>query len=472
MAYYHVLLNGTGTSGDGSTWADDSSGTAAFIGADGFASCIDAASAGDTVYVKGTDTYTGGNVAPGGTGTLAMARAPVMVIGVKSTTTNLGASVVESDLIPGLRTSQATRAYDDADVPTITLNDGVDDFQFQWGYYYGIKFVCSDNINICLSINEYVVLEECYLEIDGSGDQLNVCIGQSIAKLINSKVVVASGGYFQFGQGRSEWLACIINIAGVDGIFGNATGACRGHHDFLGCDFSGGAETTIFNRATANIGSIFLENCLFPASWGFAGGTAFGPYEIESSGCDNTTGLTTGGSEQQINTESQHGTVSLETTKVRTGGADDGAAGVYSWDMSTFASGTETNIVGLKSPWMAIWVAGDGTSKTLTVYFTSDSGNTQASDWTNDEVWLEVLYPDSAGSSQFLFTKSQADLLEASLGQPTDDTGSTWGAGTQNDQKFEVSIAPSYEGYVRCRVVFAPGANAETIYVDPAPTLA
>ena len=120
---------------------------------------------------------------------------------------------------------------------------------------------------------------------------------------------------------------------------------------------------------------------------------------------------------------------------------------------------------------MGAWVTNTGSpGQTLTVYFTSDIGNTRSTDWDDDEVWLEVLYPDDAGGSKADYATTQMTLLGSAAGVSS-DAESSWTGGspslTKNNQKIEAAIQAGYEGPVQCRVHFAPGANAETIYVCP-----
>jgi hypothetical protein len=111
------------------------------------------------------------------------------------------------------------------------------------------------------------------------------------------------------------------------------------------------------------------------------------------------------------------------------------------------------------------WVKGDGSAKTLTLHLVSDSGNVRSTDWNDDELFMLAFAPDDAGGSKFDIISTQGNLL-ATPSAVTDDTVSVWGAGTQNPQKLVASIAPDYEGPVWAVVFFAPGANADSIYVD------
>lgn len=466
MTIRQVLLNGSGSSGDGTTWNDLSDATSAYIGVAGFASAINASVAGDTVYVKGSGSSASAMLvtAPAGSGGVSN---PVRVLGCKSATTNNQGSIVQSDLIPGLRTGNATPAYDDGDMPVATVT-GASDILFDTTscYIYGVKFVSNDNLTFNTA-EEGQLLEECWLNVTGSTDQLQLTgiSGTAVfSRYINCRIDTVSGGLIGASGPMTIIGGRIEKSSGTGGILGFTTSEIGAFWDIQGVDFSNSTDPNIFTISKAN-GFAILRNCRFPASHSLTTGTSVGKWRIEAYGCGETaSGIST--SEQSFKTASHEGTVDVETTKVRTGGADDGAAGGFSHDFSTIAGNTTEGYNSLYGPWMKIWVEGDGTSKTLTVYFTSDSGNTRATDWDDDEVWLEALYPDDAGGSKYDYQTLQMTLL-GTASAVTDDTGSTWAAGTQNDQKLQATIAPDYEGMVYCRVHFAPGANAETIYVDP-----
>lgn len=468
MTIRQVLLNGSGTSGDGTTWNDASDATSAYISAAGLVAAFNASAAGDIVYVKGSDLSHTVSMNMGSV-SLAKVQNPPQVLGCKSATTNNQGAIVTSDLIAGKRTGGSTSAYLDADVPVVKQGGFSVDIFINIGYWYGIQLKAADVMTVG-AINGLTVLEEVSIEIQSAGDTLTICNGTA-SKVITKNSFISglnSGSIFNFSDGASYHYGSTLSLPSGGSFLG--AGAFQGHHEFNACEFAGGA-TTIFNRKTI-VGSIaILNNGKYPASWVLTAGTAVGAYRIESYGSDDTTGLTTGGSEQQINIEDEHGTIVTETVKVRTGGADDGAAGLYSLDLTTFANGTALGVAGLSVKLAPIWVAGDGTAKTLTVFFTSDSGNTRGTDWLDSEVWMQVLSADDGGTSQYDFTSTVANLLAAGSAV-TDDTGSTWGAGTQNDQKIEIPLSPDYEGYVIPEIHFAPGANAETIYADPLPTVA
>ena len=164
------------------------------------------------------------------------------------------------------------------------------------------------------------------------------------------------------------------------------------------------------------------------------------------------------------------GTISVETTFVRTGGADDGG-GAWSLAFTPNVDSTRDNLLGLIGPWMAIKITGDGTAQTVSVFI----ANSGAADYQDNDVWLEIAFPDDAGTSVYKKETTQMDLLDLSPADITNDTTSDWstGAGGKQAQTLSKSISPDYVGRAYCRVMFAKnfGSSPETLYVDPLPVV-
>lgn len=481
MAFFHVLLSGSGSSGDGSTWDDASDGTSAFIGGAGFGSAISGAAAGDTIYVKGAES-TSTSVSLAGPTTLAAFRNPIKVIGVKTGTTNLDSSIVQSDLIPGVRTGQSTRAYDwgGGTVPSITLTGTTADISINGAVnYYAIIFIGVDNIDFGTVQSEVSFKEECEFIVSGSVDELKFGL-TNVARWKEMRFTrcrfqsSSTGGLFKFiGSGLLEFMECEIDSADTTNaiILTQYKGTTR----FFSCDFSGSEPTPIVGIDNFLQGEIEFWNCKFPASHALTGGTAAAAFRVANYGSDDQTGLTTGGSEQQLEIHTDQGTVDVETTAVRTGGADDGAAGGFSWAMTP--NNVTDNVVGVVSPWMYIWVAGDTTAKTLTVFIANAAAESAANNIETDEAYLEVGFPSESGTSMYDYLPNDGAAGDGGgrmqlLGSAADltATSETWGSGGNNDQKFSQAIAPDYEGALYCRVHYSK-SGGPVLYVDPKPEI-
>lgn len=471
MAFLHVLLDGTGTSGDGSTWDDASDGTSAFIGGVGFDVAITGAADGDVVYVKGTDTLTNA-VSPTGNETLASYSNPIQVIGVKTGTTNLGGSIVVGDLIPGIRTGETTpaHAWGGGTVPKITCSSATNDIIFAGAVnYYGMAFESNDDINIGGALNVVSVFEECEFIVGATGDKIvfnRFSTKINEVKCINCRLSTPTDGLIQLvGFGILDFIDCEIDSLDTTGAIIPTSYA--GVTKFIGCDFSGSEATPIVDLVTFFSGTIEFWNCRMPASHALTGGTSSGYFSVTNYGSDDQTGLTDTNSEQQFEQHTNAGTVDVETTVVRTDGADDGATGGWSWGV--VANNVTDNVVSVITPWMYVWVEGDGTAKTLTVFIANDDTEGAGNLLEDDEIYLEVVFPSAAGISMFDRVTNRLTLLGTAADIATDS--STWGTGGNNKQKLTQSISPDYQGPVYCRVHFSKSATPPVLYVDPKPEI-
>lgn len=459
MAIRQVLLNGAGTSGDGTTWNDLSDATSAYIGVAGLIAACAASTAGDVVYTKGSDSVATSTHNLAGSGTRAN---PVLLYGCKSTTTNNQGAIVTSDIIPGYRTGNATPAYADADIPTVAIVSAGGSVSFTGNMkVYGIFVATRNDINVGLTANTRNVFEECHLEVEGASDSISfgpVASGEVYAYDCYLKPQL---GNLQCGPGSVFVTGGAIESNNTDGVLETGFVVNNVAH-FYAVDFTPGTATNLVWSLSQLAFHIVLTNCQFPATFTLKASTGV-TWSVEAYGCSNDTGKATGSSVQAIERNTPEGIVVNETVKVRTGGADDGADGLFSWDMTSI-SGLGDN--SLYTPWMLIRVAGDGTAKTLTVYFTSDSLNTRAINWNDDGVWIEIMSPDDAGTAQYDHISSEVHILATPLDVGTDGV-SVWGAGTARNQKITQSVSPDYTGVLMARVHFNGGGNADTIYVDP-----
>jgi hypothetical protein len=454
MADVYVDMSlGTGLN-DGTSWAN------AYQALSSLSS-----SAGDDIWVKGTESVAAPtSVAFGGT-----INNPTKVHGCKSATTN--EPPVQSDLIPGWRTgearTEANKAYNDGDAPKLTITGAGNDLTLTEGYHhvYGINFEITADIFI--SNDRHSVYEECQFDVDENiapSDSANTSLG---VVFLNCEFAGAAATVFQGGRITTfTCIGCRTNKAGATTLLSAA--ALSGSISFIGCDFSDQAHTLISLSVydTSPPSGVTFQNCQLHASTAIQSGSWIGANRVEIHQCANVTGKSSG---TILNTDilSYAGDIVEETTAVRTGGASDGSS---SWSLAFTPGVNETRdgVLGIIGPWMAFKVSGDGTAKTVSVPI----ANSGASDYNNDDVWLEVMYPSEGGTAQYDNQTSQMDLL----GTPTaitDDTGSTWGTGANNHQTLSVSISPDYVGRAYCRVVLAKNfpSSPDTLYVDPLPVV-
>ncbi len=393
---------------------------------------------------------------------------PPRVWAVKSATTN--EPPVQSDLIPGWRTGEArtnaNRAYEDADGPSLTITGTGNDLQVRGLLrLYGLQLLAADNVVQTQNTSE-VVYEECLLSA-GVTEKGDVSFGKSTsckAWLLNSKCIAGNAGKVSCNAiGSTHYKGVIIDSGDVIGQLHPDSNYCQ----FDGCDFT--AQTTpVLKQGGGGLdrGMIF-RNSQINASSALVAGTIAKSFRSEFYNTANVTGKSSG-TIQNVDILTHRGTITEETTAVRTGGADDGGDGGWALAFTPYVDSTLEQHGGIEGPPMYVEVTA-GASKTITVYI----ANSGAADYNDDDVWLEVFYPSEAGTAQFDNITTQMDFL----GTPTvvaDDTGSTWGTGGDNHQKLVVTVSPDYIGIAYCRVVFAKrfASSPETLYVDPQPVYA
>lgn len=158
------------------------------------------------------------------------------------------------------------------------------------------------------------------------------------------------------------------------------------------------------------------------------------------------------------------GTLTTETTIVRTGGASDGVQAISHKMVSGANAKKFTELEGFP---YAIWNDVIGVPRTLTVEIINDGVTLK-----NDEVWLEAEYLGSATDPLASYVSNGvADVLAAGANLPTSsETWTTTGLTTPVKQYLQVTFTPQMKGFVRFLVKVARASK--TVYVCPKPALA
>lgn len=440
MAYFYMDTDGAGATAPYDTWAK---------AAQDLETVLAAMSAGDILYVQGaaTDTAAASRTltVPG---TLTN---PNLIIGVKDGTTNTGTSVVASDLI--------VRGTDT--LVKIECTGAASDLIFDDGFatWYGIEFDIGDQMN-CVSKTFKHMFVDCKftlpddLILNGVGMDMVFVNCDWNPEVVGVEIRAISGARVTFFGGVLS--APVTNLL---------------RSDSYDCTFRAFDLTLLGNNKLQNVTSAAGENrfinCKTPATYTVTTGTPTNSkYAMELIGCNSGSSLSNTSSYQDYYYKDAHGVIQDEATIVRTGGADDGAAGAFSYAMTATADAVlESSVSNLESPWMMAWIEG-GASKTCTVYIANSSA---ATDYNEDEVWCEFYTPDDGDTAQHDMTFDPAlPRLLASSTAITDDTGSTWGAGGNNHQKFSMTTTPGFEGFVYARIHLAKRqAVPDTLYLDP-----
>lgn len=467
MALIRVDLTLGSGGNDGTTWAD------AYQGIVGLVSAVTNSNAGDTIYVKNNLTSIGADR------TLAFPEAPgnpVKIYAVKAATSN--ETPVQSDLIPGLRTGDSTRAHDqtsgNAPVSISDTNAGRDFNIDGHCHWYGFDIQLDGFMRHRCAFVSGMVYEECRLG-SGSGGDANKYIGigndggESIdVCMINCDILLGSAATNAIqlrAAGRLRMFGCTTSGTAATPVF-QASSASEGSVQLHveGCDFSN-QTSAIFNITHFTSITSLIKDTSIGSGASMITGTANGTYRIEAwnVGVNPGTPLGTGDSSREFGLYTERGEAVSETTAYRTGGSSDGESGNYSIAMTPIVNYTREGIWPMESQVLVGYVEGDGTSKTATIYI----ANSGAGDYDDDEVAVRFFGPSEAGELQHTSYSTVAGLL-ATPAVIADDAVSSWGSGAANGQKIEQSISPDYSGAIYAVVEFYKSfsSSPETLYVD------
>jgi hypothetical protein len=212
-----------------------------------------------------------------------------------------------------------------------------------------------------------------------------------------------------------------------------------------------------FTNSTSGNARLLVRNCKLPASWsGSIGFGTPGPGSVfELYNCDSAD------TNYRLEKKTEFGTITHETTVVKTGGASDGTT-TLSWKMVSNAD-AEWNHQTLDSPEIVKWNETTGSSVTVTVDIIHDS----VTNITDQQIWLEVQYLGTSGRPLSLFVDdAAADYITAAADQT--DSSSTWtttGLTNPNTQKLNVTFTPQEKGFIHAVVKLA--VASKTVYIDP-----
>ena len=118
----------------------------------------------------------------------------------------------------------------------------------------------------------------------------------------------------------------------------------------------------------------------------------------------------------------------------------------------------ETSHNELTSPWIRGWVDGDGTSQTITVH------GAGVASLLDDDAYLEVHAPSEDGSYKYTMYESTRSYISDNASALT--AGDSWSGSPAATYKFEITIAPDYDGPVYARVHYHK-RSTDAFYVDP-----
>lgn len=345
-------------------------------------------------------------------------------------------------------------------------------------YIYGVQFICQSQQQVIFrpgTTNEICIhtLEDCLLSktaatssshpvfgdgtLSGQQDAQNVKI-----TLINTPISYGNGATrMRLGGAHVIWKDTPNAIQGtipttlVEDL---TSGTVQSTLVMDGLDLTPIATGTLFGALSAGH-DILVKNCELHAntvvSSSMVGGPA-GNIDLFVTG-----NVAEGNRQERYN---YAGTLTRESTIVRTDGANDGVAAM-SWKIVTSAN---ANFVSAFECFeMVTFNSATGSPLTATVEILTDGVTLQ-----DDEIWIELHSLDDATAP---IAASHSTRIADLLATPANVASSaaawtTTGLGSPVMQKLEVTFTPEIAGLVRARVYIA--RPSLTVYIDPKLTLA
>lgn len=255
-----------------------------------------------------------------------------------------------------------------------------------------------------------------------------------------------------------RWTATASAIAGATlptTLFLTPSTGNAGYATIFGVDLSAlGSGKNLVDAGQANFGDYLFQNCKLGSSVAIVTGTVAGQgaTTVEVVNCDSAD------TNYRYAKHVYQGSITQETTIVRTGGASDGTT-AFSRKM---VSGANAKFYSpLEGPWVYFW---NETIGAVTVSFETVTDNVTLTD---AEAWVEVEHLGTSGFPLSLIEQDRAaDILATPANQTTSsETWTTTGLTTPVKQTLSESVTPAEIGWIRARVILAKAST--TVYVCP-----
>lgn len=334
-------------------------------------------------------------------------------------------------------------------------------------YYYGMTFTAGNStgtasFNIGNAANVFCRFDNCTLAIGSSGTGGRLTIGGGSSNI--SGLVDFINCHLKFAN-ASQIInpACHMNIIGGDiaatgtvptTIFaGTQQTKIRCHLN--GVDLSAfGSGKNLVTLTNPDGGEYLFQDCKLGASVTVGTGSSTNPGYVEVKLVNSDSADTN----YRYHYQYFSGTITHETTIVRTGGASDGTTSI---SRKMVSSANSKFYLPLESDPIVIWNELT-TSITVTVHVVTDNVTL-----TDAECWIEV---EELGTTGFPLSVIQSDRAADILATPANQTTSTetWtttGLTTPVKQKLHVTFTPAEKGPLKVRVMLAKAST--TVYVCP-----
>jgi hypothetical protein len=303
-------------------------------------------------------------------------------------------------------------------------------------------------------------LDNCAINLRGNGAGVaNLNFGTTangyLVELNNTTISYAMAANYTYVYGHLRWNNTPNAISGVvpNRLFMQP--ASRGSHvEVNGVDLSFIDTTIVEDVAGAQAGTYKFNDCKLHGS------VLRSPASLSSSSVELLyTRCSSGVGNSNLYKANRFGTLDIETTVIRTGGASDNTTPV-AWKV--VSSAVNNYSLPFTCPPISIWNDTVGSAVTATIECTGSSPTA-----TDAQVWLELEYlGDSASMRGFFVNDGATDLLATPVTQTV--SGAAWGGGT-NPFKLAVTFTPQQRGWIYARVKV--GKPSSTVYIDPMVTL-
>jgi len=300
-------------------------------------------------------------------------------------------------------------------------------------YFYGVNFRCSTNMIFTEALRTRR-FDDCTLEVSGLTNYYN--LNSTYYSAFFENCTLAHGA-------TSGTVAKIFAFTGQSALaeLRNCTVTCgttvttlcdAGSSNFvrfIGCDLSGSQAGELFSFPTTYCPNAVLINCLLPSGVTLSSDSPIADQDlaIYMHNCDSGNGL------HRFEERRSQGVSQGEFSIYRTPGASDGTTS-FSIELASNAQAVEY-INPLRIKLADVWVD-TSTSRTFTAHIARDATATALQD---DEVWLEVSYPDDT-TAAYHWQNDRTATISTSPANQTDSTESWTGlGGTNKRQKLEVT---------------------------------
>jgi hypothetical protein len=345
--------------------------------------------------------------------------------------------------------------------------------------YYGVNFKAGSGgsngfISLANTNTPVGLFESCSFDLSGGGNAsaVNATSSGSVFTSITwinctitfgnvAQTINVSGCRFRWRGGSVLAGSPTINVTALITSQGTGLGTAILLEDL---DLSSmGTTSPIFTNVATCVTSIARNIKMGASQTLLKSGSTISNLNSRMSGYNIDSGATN----YKLKIEDWAGTITSETTFVRTGGASDGTT-TLAWKMvSNTKPVPGDSITALETDEMVVWNDTTGSAITVTVEILRDS----ATALKDDEIWLEGHYASSGSDPQYAFaTDERADPLATTANQASSSASwITTGMANPNTQALSITFTPQAKGYVYLKVCLAK--TSTTVYVDPYPVV-